>query len=91
MGYQTETGQWWKTPVLLEEYSQVNSPYNTYVFKGLPPTPICLPSKRSMDAAVTPTDTDYLYFVARGDGSSQFSHTLAEHNRAVRKFQLDGS
>ena len=67
---------------------QVN-PYNTYRVKGLPPTPICIPSLEALHAAANPSGGDDLYFVARGDGTSQFSRTLEEHNVAVRKFQLE--
>ncbi len=67
---------------------RVDSPFNTYRYRGLPPTPIAAPSAAALQAAVHPTPGDYYYFVARGDGSSQFSRTLAEHNRAVRKYQL---
>ena len=67
---------------------EADTPYNTYTRAGLPPTPIALPSQASIDAVMNPPTTPYLYFVARGDGSSAFSATLAEHNRAVAKFQL---
>ena len=63
------------------------TPYNTYVHKGLPPTPIGLPGRESLHAAVQPSGAPYLYFVSRGDGSSQFSTTLEEHRAAVRKYQ----
>lgn len=65
------------------------TPYNTYVHKGLPPTPIALPGGAALAAALHPSGAEYLYFVARGDGSSEFSATLDAHNRAVRKFQLN--
>ena len=65
-----------------------DTPYNSYTRAGLPPTPISMPGWASLMAAVRPADTRALYFVARGDGSSQFSATLDEHNAAVRRFQL---
>jgi UPF0755 protein len=68
----------------------IDSPYNTYVYAGLPPTPIASPGRDSIRAALQPEEGDALYFVARGDGSHEFSATLAEHNRAVRKYQLRG-
>ncbi|MEP6738931.1 MAG: endolytic transglycosylase MltG [Caldimonas sp.] len=64
-----------------------DTPYNTYVRAGLPPTPIAVPGKAALLAAVRPEATKALYFVARGDGSSEFSETLAEHNRAVNRYQ----
>ena len=67
---------------------EADTPYNTYTRAGLPPTPIALPSQASLDAVLNPPATPYLYFVARGDGSSVFSSTLEEHNRAVAKYQL---
>ncbi len=65
---------------------QTDTPYNTYTRGGLPPTPIAMPGRAALLAAVQPAKTDALYFVARGDGSSQFSATLDEHNRAVNKY-----
>jgi UPF0755 protein len=64
-----------------------DTPYNTYVRAGLPPTPIALPGAASLLAAVKPSPSRALYFVSRGDGSSEFSDTLAAHNRAVDKYQ----
>ncbi|WP_239923494.1 endolytic transglycosylase MltG [Agaribacterium haliotis] len=64
------------------------TPYNTYTIRGLPPTPIALPGRAAIHAALHPDDGDALYFVARGDGTHQFSATLDEHNRAVREYQL---
>jgi UPF0755 protein len=61
--------------------------YNTYTRAGLPPTPIALPGRSSIRAAMQPAAHDYLYFVARGDGSSEFSTTLEAHNRAVMRYQ----
>lgn len=67
---------------------QTDTPYNTYTRRGLPPTPIALVGRDSLRAAVQPERTEALYFVARGDGSSEFSATLDDHNRAVQRFQL---
>jgi UPF0755 protein len=64
-----------------------STPYNTYTIPGLPPTPIVNPGRASIEAAVDPAAVDYLYFVSRGDGSHQFSATLAEHNAAVSRYQ----
>ena len=64
-----------------------DGPYNTYTRRGLPPTPIALPSREAIHAVFHPADSDALYFVARGDGSHYFSKTLAEHNRAVDRYQ----
>lgn len=72
---------------LRRRHLQADTPWNTYTRGGLPPTPIAMPGKASLLAAVQPETTKALYFVARGDGSSQFSNNLADHNRAVNKFQ----
>jgi len=67
-----------------------DTPYNTYTREGLPPSPIALPGLASIEAVMHPPRSDALYFVARGDGTSEFSRTIDEHNRAVRKYQLGG-
>lgn len=64
-----------------------DTPYNTYTRDGLPPTPIAMPGLASIEAVMRPPRSDSLYFVARGDGSSEFSRTLEEHNRAVARYQ----
>jgi len=64
-----------------------DTPYNTYVHRGLPPTPIAMPGAASLHAALHPAAGEALYFVARGDGYHQFSNSLEEHNRAVEQFQ----
>ncbi len=69
---------------------QTDTPYNTYLRPGLPPTPISMPGQASLHAALNPAPSDVVYFVARGDGSSEFSRTLDDHNRAVNKFQRGG-
>ena len=67
---------------------KIDSPYNTYRYKGLPPGPIASPGIKSIVAAISPIESDHLYFVSRKNGSHHFSNTLAEHNRAVQKYQL---
>jgi UPF0755 protein len=69
---------------------QVDTPWNTYTRVGLPPTPIAMPGLASLQAAINPAESKMLYFVARGDGSSQFSPSLEEHNAAVTKYQRSG-
>ena len=66
---------------------QIDSPYNTYRYAGLPPGPIAAPGEAALHAAANPADVPYLYFVSRNDGSHVFSTTLEEHNRAVNEFQ----
>ncbi|MGB9430227.1 MAG: endolytic transglycosylase MltG [Gammaproteobacteria bacterium] len=68
---------------------RTDTPYNTYTRNGLPPTPICMPGLPSIEAALHPAPGNALYFVARGDGTHQFSATLAEQNAAVQKYQID--
>lgn len=89
MGFQPASGQWWKTPVFLEEYSQVISPYNTYLNAGLPPGPIAAPRLASIQAALDPTQHDYLYFVAEpgGTGRHVFARTFEEHLENVQRYR----
>ena len=68
---------------------KMKHPYNTYYIKGLPPSPIGLVSRSSLEAALNPKEGSFLYFVSKGDGTHFFSSTLEEHNRAVQKYQLD--
>jgi UPF0755 protein len=88
MGYQPDTGQWWKTPVTLEEYSSVESPYNTYLSAGLPPGPIANPGLSSIEAALRPEKHDYYFFVAVPDGTGRhvFAATFDEHIANVQRY-----
>ncbi len=74
---------------LRRRHLDTDTPYNTYTRAGLPPTPIAMPGMASLLAAGQPAQTQAMYFVSRGDGSSEFSRTLDEHNRAVRRFILN--
>jgi len=75
---------------LRKRHLEADTPFNTYTRLGLPPHPIAMPGLASLNAVMHPAQTDALYFVSRGDGTSEFSRTLAEHNRAVAKYQLPG-
>ena len=66
-----------------------DSPYNTYVYGGLPPGPIAAPGRAALHAVVTPADVSYLYFVSRNDGTHEFANTLREHNRNVQRYQVE--
>lgn len=79
-----EAGNWW--PELTPEDIQQNGRYNTYLNPDLPPGPICNPSLASIEAALRPAQTDYLYFVARGDGSHAFAVTAEEHQQNVDEY-----
>lgn len=74
--------------VLTLQDTKINNPYNTYLHEGLPPGPICSPSLDAIQAALYPEKTDYMYFVARGDGTNQFSKTYKEHEAAMKKYGL---
>jgi len=71
---------------LLFEDLEIDDPYNTYIYEGLPPGPICCPGEASIKAALYPEDTQYLYYVAKGDGSHEFSRTFKEHQAAIKKY-----
>lgn len=86
IGYQAATKQWWKTPVTLDEYQKVNSPYNTYTRTGLPPGPIASPSLASITAVLEPAQTDYYYFLGKGDGTHVFAKTYDEHQQNMIKY-----
>ncbi|HLA41159.1 MAG TPA: endolytic transglycosylase MltG, partial [Candidatus Glassbacteria bacterium] len=75
---------------LLYRDLEIESTYNTYLHRGLPPGPICSPGRASLEAALFPAQTGYLYFVARGDGSHVFSRSLDEHVQAKRRYQNSG-
>lgn len=75
---------------LKRSHLEDDGPYNTYTRAGLPPTPIAMPGLASIRSAVRPAKTEALYFVSRGDGSSHFSRTMDEHNRAVSRYQRGG-
>lgn len=89
MGFQPDTGRWWKSPVSLEEYGKVDSPYNTYLNAGLPPGPIAAPGMESIRGVLYPETHDYLYFVAAPDRSGRhvFSRTFEEHLENVRRYR----
>ena len=73
---------------LTRDNLRYDSPYNTYVYPGLPPGPIAAPGRTALEAAVRPADVGYLYFVSRNDGSHVFASSLREHNRNVREYQI---
>jgi UPF0755 protein len=79
---------WWKQDLTVTDLAD-ESPYNTYVHAGLPPGPIATPGLDAILATIRPQDTDFLYFVARGDGSHEFARTFAEHSRNVQRYLPD--
>jgi len=86
LGYQEGTGQWWKSPIFLEEMTQIDSPYNTYLYPGLPPGPICNPGLASIQAVINPAETNYMFLYHKGDGSHAFAETYEEHLENQRRY-----
>ncbi len=88
MGYQPDTQRWWKTPMNLDEYASADSPYNTYLYPGLPPGPIASPSLKSILAVLEPAQHDYIFFVAEpgGTGRHTFARTYEEHLQNVERY-----
>lgn len=80
-------GEWWWKPPSVEAYQTVQSPYNTYLRPGLPPTAIASPGQSAIQAAAAPAETQYCFFVATGDGAHVFATTLAEHEANIARYQ----
>jgi UPF0755 protein len=85
-GYDATTGQWWP-PVTPEDWEAVDSPYSTYLYSGLPPGPICSPGLSAIQAVLEPAGTEYLFFLAKGDGSHVFATTYEEHLQNQELYQ----
>lgn len=85
-GYDATTGQWW-APVTPEDWEAVDSSYSTYLYPGLPPGPICSPGLSAIQAVLEPADTEYLFFLAKGDGSHAFATTYEEHLQNQELYQ----
>jgi UPF0755 protein len=80
-------GQWWWKPPSVEAYQTIQSPYNTYLWPGLPPTAIASPGLSAIQAAAAPAETQYCFFVATGDGAHVYATTLAEHQANIARYQ----
>ena len=87
MGYDPQQDTWWPVVENVEDYLKINSPYNTYLYPGLPPGPIANPGLASIQAVLQPAQTAYCYFVATGDGAHVFAETGAEHELNVQRFR----
>jgi UPF0755 protein len=85
-GYNAEAGSWW-APLRAEELRTIDSPFNTYIHPGLPPGPICSPGLASLEAVLNPAETNYLFFLAKGDGSHAFAETFEEHLENQAKYR----
>lgn len=88
LGYQSASGGWWKQRLTLNDL-EIDSPYNTYLNPGLPPTPICNPGLQSLEAALHPKETDYWYYLSDAEGNMYFAQTDEEHNQNIRRHVRD--
>jgi UPF0755 protein len=82
-----QPGEWWWKPASVEAYASIESPYNTYLRPGLPPSAIASPGLSAIEAAAQPAETKYCFFVAIGDGAHVFAVTLAEHEANMARYQ----
>jgi len=87
-GQNPVTEKWWE-PVAIDEYRSVTSNYNTYLFTGLPPGPICNPGLNALNAAANPTETSYLYYLHDKNGQIRYAKTLAEHEANIQKYGVN--
>ncbi|MEK7061002.1 MAG: endolytic transglycosylase MltG [Patescibacteria group bacterium] len=87
LGYQEDEKDWWKKALTFEDL-EINSPYNTYRNAGLPPSPISNPGLASLEAAISPANTNYLYYISDKSGINRYAETLEEHNQNIEKYSL---
>lgn len=87
LGYNDYEHTWWKKDLTYDDL-QIKSPFNTYLNTGLPPSPICNPGQKALEAAANPPTTTYLYYLADKEGITHFASTLAEHNANIKKYGL---
>jgi len=87
LGFQPDEKRWWKKS-LTNDDKKVNSPYNTYTRAGLPPGPISNPGLLSLEAAISPAQTDYLYYITDSSGQNRYAQTLEEHEENISKYGL---
>lgn len=87
LGYQTDEKRWWKKSLTFKDL-KLDSPYNTYMVAGLPPTPISNPGLSSLEAVVNPANTDYLFYITDSKGVNHYAKTLEEHNANIKKYGL---
>ncbi len=87
LGYQTDEKRWWKSSLTAQD-KKINSLYNTYTIAGLPPGPISNPGLSSLEAAINPAKTDYLYYITDSSGTNRYAETLEEHEENISKYGL---